>query len=76
MVHSGFEASAVTDIMKRPLTALSVSLRGVRTTGPMAQDISRANERKSNFVFSSHVEKMLTEIKASNPRAKKVERVS
>ena len=76
MVHSGFEASAVTDIMTHPLTALSVSLRGVRTTGPMAQDISRANERKANFVFSSHVDKMLAKIKASNPRAKKVERVS
>jgi hopanoid biosynthesis associated radical SAM protein HpnH len=74
MVHSGFEASAVTDIMKRPLTALSVSLRGVRTTGPMAPDISRANERPAKYVFSSHVEKMLAEIKTSNPRARKVRR--
>jgi hopanoid biosynthesis associated radical SAM protein HpnH len=74
MVHSGFEASAVTDIMKRPLTALSVSLRGVRTTGPMAPDISRENERPAKYVFSSHVEKMLAEIKTSNPRARKVRR--
>jgi hopanoid biosynthesis associated radical SAM protein HpnH len=73
MVHSGFEASAVTDIMRRPLTALSVSLRGVRTTGPMAPDISRANERPAKFVFSSHVEKMLAEVKASNPRSRKVQ---
>ena len=76
MVHSGFEASAVTDIMKHPLKALSVNLRGVRTSGPMAKDISRENERKAEFVFSSHVDKMLAEIKLSNPRAKKVERVS
>ncbi len=74
MVHSGFEASAVTDIMKRPLTALGVSLRGVRTTGPMAPDISRANERPAKYVFSSHVDKMLAEIKATNPRARKVRR--
>jgi len=74
MVHSGFEASAVTDIMKRPLTALGVSLRGVRTTGPMAPDISRENERPAKYVFSSHVEKMLAEIKSSNPRARKVRR--
>ena len=74
MVHSGFEASAVTDIMKRPLTALGVSLRGVRTTGPMAPDISRENERPAKYVFSSHVEKMLAEIKTSNPRARKVRR--
>jgi len=74
MVHSGFEASAVTDIMKNPLKALAVSVRGVRTSGPMAKDISRANERKAQFVFSSHVEKMLAEVKAENPRARKVQR--
>ncbi len=74
MVHSGFEASAVTDIMKNPLKALTVSVRGVRTSGPMAKDISRANERKAQFVFSSHVEKMLAEVKAENPRARKVQR--
>jgi hopanoid biosynthesis associated radical SAM protein HpnH len=74
MVHSGFEASAVTDIMKRPLTALAVSLKGVRTTGPMAPDISRANERPAKYVFSTHVEKMLAEVKASNPRSRKVQR--
>ena len=74
MVHSGFEASAVTDIMKRPLTALGVSLRGVRTTGPMAPDISRENERPAKFVFSSHVEKMLADVKARSPKARRVQR--
>ena len=71
MVHSGFEASAVTDIMKNPLKALAVSVRGVRTSGPMAQDISLANERPAKFVFSGHVETKLAEIKAANPRARK-----
>jgi hopanoid biosynthesis associated radical SAM protein HpnH len=75
MVHSGFEASAVTDIMKHPLKALAVSVRGVRTSGPMATDISREGERKAEFVFSSHVEKMLAEVRATNPRARKVARV-
>jgi len=72
MVHSGFEATAVTDIMKRPLKALAVSLRGVRTDGPMAEDISVANQRPAKFVFSSHVDTKLAEIKAANPRARKV----
>jgi hopanoid biosynthesis associated radical SAM protein HpnH len=74
MVHSGFEASAVTDIMKNPLKAMAVNLRGVRTTGPMAPDLSRENERPAQYVFSSHVEKMLAEVKASNPRSRKVQR--
>src|SRR4051812_2101845 len=40
MVHCGFEASAVIDSFKRPLTALGVMARGIRTDGPMAPDIA------------------------------------
>ncbi|MGI8839334.1 MAG: adenosyl-hopene transferase HpnH [Caulobacteraceae bacterium] len=76
MVHSGFEASAVTDTLKHPLRALGVSLRGVRTTGAMAPDISVVNQRPAKFVFSGHVEAMLDEIRTTQPRAKKVARVS
>jgi hopanoid biosynthesis associated radical SAM protein HpnH len=71
MVHSGFEATAVTHIMKHPLKALAVNLRGVRTSGPMATDISLANERPAKFVFQGHVQAKLAEIKAANPRAGK-----
>ena len=39
MVHCGFEATAVTDMIQHPLKALAVALRGVRTDGPMAPDI-------------------------------------
>jgi len=75
MVHCGFEASAVADIVKHPLKALSVTLRGVRTDGPMAPDIPIDNQRPADFVFSAHVEKRLAEIRATNPRARKVARV-
>ena len=37
MVHCGFEASAVKDMVRHPLKALTVALRGVRTDGAMAQ---------------------------------------
>jgi hopanoid biosynthesis associated radical SAM protein HpnH len=74
MVHSGFEASAVADTVKHPLRALSVMVRGVRTDGPMAPDISIANQRPADYVFTEHVEEKLAEIKAANPRAKKVAR--
>ncbi len=76
MVHSGFEASAVTDTLKHPLKALAVSLRGVRTDGPMATDISLENQRPAKFVFSGHVQAKLAEVRAANPRAKKVARVA
>ena len=75
MVHCGFEASAVADIVKHPLKALAVTLRGVKTDGPMAEDIPLDRQRPADFVFSSHVEQRLAEIKASNPRARKVARV-
>jgi hypothetical protein len=75
MVHSGFEASAVQDMVKHPLKALSVTLRGVRTEGPMAPDISIANQRPAKEFFSGHVEKKLAEIRAKNPRANKISNV-
>jgi hopanoid biosynthesis associated radical SAM protein HpnH len=40
MLHSGFEPSAVNDMLKHPLKALWVYLRGPRTNGPMAPDLS------------------------------------
>ena len=56
MVHSGFEASAVVDSVKHPLKALGVTMRGVRTDGPMATDIPLDKQRPAEFVFSRHVE--------------------
>jgi hopanoid biosynthesis associated radical SAM protein HpnH len=56
MVHSGYEATAVTDAVRHPLKALAVSLRGVRTDGPMAPEISLSKQRPAQYVFSRHVE--------------------
>jgi hopanoid biosynthesis associated radical SAM protein HpnH len=62
MVHSGYEATAVADAMAHPLKALAVSLRGVRTTGPMAPDIPLDRQRPAQYVFSRHVAIKLAEI--------------
>lgn len=70
MVHCGFEATAVADTMKNPLKAALVSLRGVRTSGPMAPDISLDKQRPAEYVFSSHVENALAEIRARKESAK------
>jgi hopanoid biosynthesis associated radical SAM protein HpnH len=71
MVHCGFEGTAVADSVKNPLKVLSISLRGIKTSGPMAKDIPVDNQRPAEFVFSSHVERKLAEIRARNPRASK-----
>lgn len=67
MVHSGFEATAVADTIAHPLKALGVSLRGVRTSGPMAPDIDLTKQRPAEYVFSKHVEIKLEEIGRSKP---------
>jgi hopanoid biosynthesis associated radical SAM protein HpnH len=69
MVHCGFEGTAVAHSVKNPLKVAMLALTGIKTDGPMAKDISLDNQRKADFVFSSHVEKKLAEIKAKNPRA-------
>ena len=72
MVHSGFEASAVVDSVKHPLKALAVTLRGVRTDGPMAPDIPLDKQRRAEFVFSSHVERRLSDIRTGKVRPESV----
>ena len=73
MVHSGFEATAVIDSANRPLTALKVMARGVRTGGPMAPDIPLDKARPAKFVFSTHVERRLAEIRAGKTSSEQVE---
>jgi hypothetical protein len=71
MVHCGFEATAVTDSFKRPLTALGVMMRGVRTNGPMAPEIPLDKQRPAELVFSAHVERKLVAIRSEQAGAKR-----
>ena len=57
MVHCGYEATAVQDMVKNPLKGLMVSLKGIRTEGPMAPEIDLENQRPAEFVFDRVVEK-------------------
>jgi hypothetical protein len=68
MVHCGFEGTAVADSVKNPLKLAPLALRGVKTDGPMAPDISLANQRPAEFVFSRHVEKKLAEIRTAKAK--------
>ena len=70
MVHSGFEATAVGDTVTRPWKALGVTLRGVRTDGPMAPDIPLDGQRAAVFVFDKTVTQKLSEIRAAEAEEK------
>jgi hopanoid biosynthesis associated radical SAM protein HpnH len=70
MVHSGFEATAVQDAVRHPLKALGINRRGVTTEGPMAPEIPLSRQRPAKYVFSSHVEQKLSEIRVVKAPAK------
>jgi hopanoid biosynthesis associated radical SAM protein HpnH len=64
MVHSGYEATAVTETIRRPWKALAQVVRGIRTDGEMAPEIALDQQRPADYVFSQHVETALTEIRS------------
>ena len=70
MVHSGFEASAVKDMMQHPIKALAVAVRGVRTDGAMAPDLPVDRQRAAEFVFSRHVDRKLADIRADKTKVR------
>ena len=48
--------------LKVPIKAISVAINGPKTEGPMAKEIDLSNSRDPEFVFDTHVQKMLNEI--------------
>lgn len=64
MVHSGYEATAVTETIRRPWRALAQTVRGIRTEGPMAPEIPLEGQRPAEYVFSRHVEQAMARIEA------------
>jgi hopanoid biosynthesis associated radical SAM protein HpnH len=67
MVHSGYEATAVVDAVKRPLKALGMALAGIRTDGSMAEEIPLDRQRPAEYVFSRHVEQAMTRLEHRRP---------
>jgi hopanoid biosynthesis associated radical SAM protein HpnH len=70
MAHCGYEATAAEATIKHPLEALMIGLGGVRTEGPMAPEISMANQRPAQYVFDGQVQQRLSEIRANEAREK------
>jgi hopanoid biosynthesis associated radical SAM protein HpnH len=67
MVHSGYEATAVVDAVKRPLKALGVALSSIRTDGGMAEEIPLDRQRPAEYVFSRHVEQAMAQLEHRRP---------
>jgi hopanoid biosynthesis associated radical SAM protein HpnH len=70
MAHCGYEPTAAEASFANPFKSLWIALRGVRTEGPMAPEISLDGQRPAQYVFSRHVEQMLAKIGRPKVRAK------
>ncbi|MBN9559286.1 MAG: adenosyl-hopene transferase HpnH [Alphaproteobacteria bacterium] len=73
MVHSGYEATAVTETIRKPWKAAAQAMRGIRTEGAMAAEIPLDNQRPAEYVFSRHVETALARIRAKGKASRVAE---
>jgi hypothetical protein len=69
MAHCGYEPTAATAAISHPLKAMWVSLRGIRTKGPMAPEIDMSKQRPAQYIFSEQVEKKLSDIRRDEAAA-------
>jgi len=65
MMHCGYEATAVEDTVRRPWKALTVALKGIRTDGPMAPEVSFEHQRPAQWVFDDFVRRQMNRADAA-----------
>ncbi|HEY7665774.1 MAG TPA: adenosyl-hopene transferase HpnH [Xanthobacteraceae bacterium] len=73
MVHSGFEATAVVNAVKRPWKMAALALKGIKTEGPMAAEIPLDRQRPAEFVFSRHVAEKLAAIEEAKTGSQRLD---
>ena len=69
MVHCGFEGTAVTESISRPLEFMKLAKRGIRTEGAMAPDIDLSRQRPALDVHTAQVEREVERIRIEDPAA-------
>jgi len=65
MAHCGYEPTAAHATLQQPLQALRAWLRGPRTDGEMAPEISLDAQRPAQYVYSDQVQRKLSEIRTA-----------
>jgi hopanoid biosynthesis associated radical SAM protein HpnH len=65
MAHCGYEPTAADATLRQPLQALRAWLRGPRTDGEMAPEISLEQQRPAQYVYSDQVQRKLSEIRTA-----------
>jgi hypothetical protein len=69
MAHCGYEPTAATAALNNPIKAMWVSLRGIKTSGPMAPEIDMSKQRPAQYIFAEQVEKKLSDIRRDEAAA-------
>ena len=64
MVHSGYDATAFADTIKRTRFAAKDALIVIKTEGDLAPEIDLSQQRPAEYVFSRNVQQKLSEMKA------------
>jgi hypothetical protein len=70
MAHCGYEPTAADDAIAHPFSALKLAIKGIRTEGEMAPEISMENQRPAQYVFDGQVQQKLSEIRKAEAEAK------
>jgi hopanoid biosynthesis associated radical SAM protein HpnH len=69
MAHCGYEPTAADAAVRHPLKTAMVAILGPRVSGPMAPEISLANQRPADYVHARHVDSMLAKLEAETRNA-------
>ena len=72
MAHCGYEPTAADAAISNPFKMLKIALKGIRTKGPMAPEISLDNQRPAAYVHSLHVERELARIEQTEERPQRL----
>jgi hopanoid biosynthesis associated radical SAM protein HpnH len=70
MAHCGYEATAAEAMLRNPIGAAVVAMRGPRTEGAFAAEIPLENQRPAQYVFDGQVQMKLSEIRAAEAQQK------
>ena len=72
MAHCGYEATAADAAISNPFKMFGLMLKGIRTEGPMAPEISLENQRPAAYVHSLHVEREIHRIEQTEERPQRL----
>jgi hopanoid biosynthesis associated radical SAM protein HpnH len=70
MAHCGYEPTAADAAFSQPFKALKNALFGIRTEGDLAPEISMANQRPAQYIFTEQVQKKLSDMRREEAEAK------